>query len=64
MSTYQINNFIHTNVSNMILNDEINIQNTIEFLFDIIQVLEDEIDYENFDRSDSNLSNASTVIFD
>jgi hypothetical protein len=63
MFTDQINNFIHTNVSNILLNDEINIQNTLEFLFDIIQVLEDEIDYENFDRSDSNLSNASTVIF-
>ena len=63
MSTDQINNFIHTNVSNMILNDEINIQNTLVFLFDITQVIEYEIDYENFDRSDSNLSNASTVIF-
>jgi hypothetical protein len=63
MSTDQINNFIHTNVSNILLNDEINIQNTLVFLFDIIQVLEDEIDYDNFDRSDSNLSNASTVIF-
>jgi hypothetical protein len=64
MSTDQINNFIHTNVSNILLNDEINIQNTLEFLLDIIQVLvEDEIHYQNFDRSDSNLSNASTVIF-
>jgi len=53
MSTNQINNFINTNVSNIILNDEINIQNT----------LEDEIDFEDFDLSDSILSDASTVIF-
>jgi hypothetical protein len=60
MSTDQINNFIHTNVSNMILNDEINIQNTLEILFDM---LEDEIYFEDFDLSDSILSDASTVIF-
>ena len=78
MTTYQINDFIYTNVSNEFSNGEI--QNTLSMLFDSLQILEDnEINFEieidgieminnfhhSFDRSDSCdsiLSDASTVV--
>lgn len=74
MTTYQINDFIYTNVSNEFSNGEI--QNTLSMLF--VSML-DEINFEieidgieminnfhhSFDRSDSCdsiLSDASTVV--
>jgi len=49
MTTYQINEFIYTNVSNEFSNGEI--QNTLSMLFDSLQILEidgyvDEINFE------------------
>jgi hypothetical protein len=71
MTICQINNFIYTNISNEVSNLEI--QNTLSILFDSLQVLEDaeipivEINFgiemiNNFERSDSMLSDASTVV--
>jgi hypothetical protein len=61
MTTYQINDFIYTNVSNEFSNGEI--QNTSSMLFDEINFEIEMIN--NFIRSescDSILSDASTVI--
>jgi hypothetical protein len=61
MTTYQINDFIYTNISNEFSNGEI--QNTSSMLFDEINFEIEMIN--NFIRSescDSILSDASTVI--
>lgn len=64
MTTYQINDFIYTNVSNEFSNGEI--QNTSSMLFDEINFEIEMINnFHSFNRSescDSILSDASTVV--
>ena len=64
MTTYQINDFIYTNVSNEFSNGEI--QNTSSMLFDEINFeIEMITNFHSFNRSDSCdsiLSDASTVV--
>ncbi len=64
MTTYQINDFIYTNISNEFSNVEI--QNTSSMLFDEINFEIEMINnFHSFNRSescDSILSDASTVV--
>jgi hypothetical protein len=64
MTTYQINDFIYTNISNEFSNGEI--QNTSSMLFDEINFEIEMINnFHLFNRSescDSILSDASTVV--